>query len=120
MSIIWLRCQIIGRNEVYVMAFPPIRTITLGLAEAHPLPAQSIFRAASLLQQARKRYTEAGYEVQTVRLSTRPVLTDLDYWSPAALLQYARDLQSALSEAGLDFCSLGTAQVADPGCPLER
>ncbi|MFL5629280.1 MAG: DUF711 family protein [Ktedonobacteraceae bacterium] len=102
------------------MAFPPIRTITLGLAEAHPLPAQSIFRAAALLQQARTRYTEVGYEVQTVRLSTRSVLTELSHWSPAALLQYARDLQSALDDAGLDFCSLGTVQAANPGYSLER
>jgi uncharacterized protein len=102
------------------MTFPPIRTITLGLAGAHPLSAQQIFQAAMLLQRAQARYTEAGYEVQTVRLSTRPVLADLADWSADALLHYALELQKALDDTGLGFCSLGTAMAADPAFPLER
>ena len=102
------------------MTFPPIRTITLGLAGAHPLSAQQIFQAGMLLQRAQARYTEAGYEVQTVRLSTRPVLADLADWSADALLHYALELQKALDDTGLGFCSLGTAMAADPAFPLER
>ena len=68
----------------------PIRTLTLGLAEAHPIPLEVIARAGTILQRASTRYTEAGYEVQTVRLSTRPIFDDLADWSPAALLtQYS-------------------------------
>ena len=102
------------------MTFPPLRTLTLGLAGAHPLSAQEISQAAALLQRAQARYTEAGYEVQTVRLSTRPVLADLAAWSTDALLHYALELQKALDDNGLGFCSLGTAMAADPAFPLER
>jgi uncharacterized protein (UPF0210 family) len=102
------------------MTFPPIRTITLGLAGAHPLSAQEISKAGVLLQRAQARYAEAGYEVQTVRLSTRPVLADLAAWPKDALLHYALGLQKMLDDTGLVFCSLGTAMAADPAFPLER
>lgn len=98
----------------------PIRTITLGLAETHPLPLAVIRRASVFLQQAQARYTNAGYEVQTVRLSTRPVFADLVEWSPAMVLNYVEELQHELDSVGLSFCSLGTAQVAQPDFPLEQ
>jgi uncharacterized protein len=98
----------------------PIRTLTLGLAEAHPIPVEVIAHAGTILQRASTRYTEAGYEVQTVRLSTRPIFDDLADWSPAALLTYVQELQGVLDNVGLAFCSLGPAQVARPNFPLER
>lgn len=98
----------------------PIRTLTLGLAEAHPIPLEVIARAGTILQRASTRYTEAGYEVQTVRLSTRPIFDDLADWSSAALLTYVQELQGVLDNVGLAFCSLGPAQVARPNFPLER
>src|SRR5438874_35105 len=102
------------------MPTPPVRTITLGLAEPHPLAFKTIENAATMLQQANARYTEAGYEVQTVRISTRPVFDDLVDWSNAALLEYARELQRMLDDVGLSFCSLGTASAARPDFALER
>ncbi|HVB72013.1 MAG TPA: DUF711 family protein [Ktedonobacteraceae bacterium] len=102
------------------MQMPPVRTITLGLADAHPLSFDSIKYAAGALRQASARYSEAGYEVQTVRLSTRAVLDDLADWSAAALLRYARELQHMLDDVGLEFCSLGPAQAARPDFPLDR
>ncbi|HCJ35609.1 MAG TPA: DUF711 domain-containing protein, partial [Ktedonobacter sp.] len=54
-----------------------IRTITLGMAEAHPLTLVAIKRAATALQDASTQFMAAGYEVQTVRLSTRPIFDDL-------------------------------------------
>src|SRR5256886_1614280 len=99
---------------------PPIRTITLGIADPHPLTPEVIKRAAAVLKHASTRYTEAGYEVQTVRLSTRPIFDDLADWSPAALLNYVQELQGVLDNVGLTFCSLGPAQVARPNFPLER
>src|SRR6266568_8161949 len=98
----------------------PIRTLTLGLAEAHPIPREVIAHAGTFLQRASTRYTEAGYEVQTTRLSTRPIFDDLADWSPAALLKYVQELQRMLDDAGLSFCSLGTAQAARLDFPLER
>ena len=97
-----------------------IRTITLGIADPHPLNPEAIQRAAATLQRASARYAEAGYEVQTVRLSTRPIFDDLADWSPAALVDYTQGLQRVLDDAGMGFCSLGTAQAARPDFPLER
>ncbi len=70
------------------MPTPPIRTITLGVADPHPLTFATIKRVAAILQDARTRYMEAGYEVQTVRLSTRPVFDDMMNWSSTDLLDY--------------------------------
>jgi len=102
------------------MSLPPVRTITLGLADPHPLPFDRIQYAAGILSKASARYTEAGYEVQTVRLSTRPVLDDLANWPPKMLLGYAQELQRMLDNVELDFCSLGPAQAARPDFPLDR
>lgn len=100
------------------MQKPPVRTITLGLEEVHPLKAARVKQVASMLQQARQHFSEAGYEVQTVRLSTRPVFDDLGDWSAAQLVSYAHQLQHMLDEAGLSYCSLGPAQAARPAFPL--
>ena len=97
-----------------------IRTITLGIADPHPLNPEALQQAAATLQHASARYAEAGYEVQTVRLSTRPIFDDLADWSPAALVDYTQGLQRVLDDAGMGFCSLGTAQAARPDFPLER
>ncbi len=102
------------------MSRPPIRTITLGVAEPHPLTGAVIGRAAAILQQASKLYTEAGYEVQTVRLSTRPLFDDMAGWSPASILTYVQELQHMLDDAGLGFCSLGPAKAAPSDDAMQR
>ncbi len=102
------------------MHTPPIRTLTLGIAEAHPLTPTIIARAAAFLQTAQARFTGAGYEVQTVRLSTRPLFEDCGDWSVQALREYAHKLQSMLDDASIDFCSIGPAPAARPGFLLER
>jgi uncharacterized protein (UPF0210 family) len=64
-------------------------------------------------------YREAGCEVQTVRLSTRSVFEDLAGCPARELIDYAHTLQSALDEAGLEFCSLGSAPAHARDFPLE-
>lgn len=98
----------------------PIRTITLGISDSHPLTPTIIQHAATILQKATARYTEASYEIQTVRLSTRPIFDDLADWPSAKLLTYVQQLQHMLDDADLTFCSLGPAQAARPDFPLER
>src|SRR5438132_5131184 len=110
----------INRNEVSFMPTPPIRTITLGIADPHPLTFATNKQAAAILQDARTRYMEAGYEVQTVRLSTRPVCDDLMNWSSTDLLDYTGELQRMLDDLSLGFCSIGTAHAARPDFPLHR
>jgi uncharacterized protein len=102
------------------MHTPPIRTITLGIAGPHPLASEAIRRAAAILQHASARYAEAGYQVQTVRLSTHPIFDDLADWSSTAIINYVQELQRMLDDVGLAFCSIGAAQAARPGFPLER
>ena len=81
------------------------------MAARHPLGELEVRRAAESLERAGATFAAEGYEVQTLRLSTRPVLGDLAGWGRAALVQYACDLQSALDRAGVGFCSLGPAPV---------
>jgi uncharacterized protein len=117
-----------ARNFIFVqftqggrtMPLPPIRTVTLGIAQEHPLRREHIERAALILRRAGERYAEAGYEVQTLRISTRPLFDDLPDWSTTALLAYAQDLQHMLDDVEIAFCSLGPAQAALPDFPLER
>lgn len=112
--------QQVLRKEGTYMTTPPIRTITFGIDEAHPLTSAAIERAAFTLREASTRYEAAGYEIQTVRLSTRPIFDDLADWPPVELLNYARELQHMLDDYGLSFCSIGTAMAARPDFPLEK
>ncbi len=99
---------------------PIIRTITLGLAEPHPLRPEILEHAARHLEQVRQHYEQRGYEVQTVRLSTRPLLEDLAEWSNQAILRYTHDLQKRLTQFGLGYCSLGPAPAYQPKISLQR
>ena len=98
----------------------PIRTITLGIAEPHPLALATIQHASSILHDAQQQLSAEGYEVQTLRLSTRPIFDDLANWSDKAIIDYVQRLQVMLDETDLSFCSLGPAQVARPQFPLAR
>lgn len=93
---------------------PPIRTLTLGLAEPHPIPASAIRQASKLLDTAHARFTNAGYEVQTLRLSTRSLFDDQPDWSATRRFAYAQSLQRILDDVDLGFCSLGTLHAARP------
>lgn len=87
----------------------PIRTLTIGVAELHPLPARVVKEMGEKLRRASAAFEQAGYEVQTVRLSARPLLVDLAGWSPKDLANYGGELQGALESVGVPFCSLGPA-----------
>jgi uncharacterized protein (UPF0210 family) len=101
------------------LSYPVIRTITLGVAQPHPLHPREIEQAALLLRVAQAAYREAGYRVQTIRISTRSVFDDLAD-SQDDLIPYARRLQSQLDGLGIDQLSLGPAQAARPDFPLGR
>lgn len=96
-----------------------IRTLTLGIGAPHPIPDRTIVTAVSRLRRAEAAFREAGHEVQTVRLTTRPVFDDLTDL-PATLPSYVRGLQSRLDGLGIDHCSLGPMGADRPDFPLER
>jgi uncharacterized protein len=102
------------------MSKPPVRTITLGIADVHPLSVAIIRRASDLLQKAKNRYNEQGYEVQTVRISTRPLLIDLADWSTSEIQRYVLELQRIVDDLNLGYFSLGTAPAAQKSFPLTR
>ena len=97
-----------------MLAHPPIRTLTLGLADSHPLSSSTIQHASKLLHNASTRFTNTGYEVQTLRLSTHPLFDDLPDWSVTRRLAYAQSLQKMLDDVDLAFCSLGTVHASRP------
>jgi uncharacterized protein (UPF0210 family) len=86
---------------------PPVRALTLGVAGHHPLDRAAVQRGAGALRHAATGFVQAGYEVQTLRLSTRPVLADLAGRPSSSVIKYAAELQAFLDEAGVAFCSLG-------------
>lgn len=99
---------------------PPIRTITVGIGDPHPLSEATLDRAAAMLATARERTAQAGYELQTTRIATRPLLTDLQQWDDAAILQYTARLQAMCAAREIAYCSLGPAPADDPTFPLAR
>src|SRR2546425_2909822 len=77
------------RSPERSMTRPPIRALTIGVAEPHPVPVAALDGAVSRAQRARAAFQAEGYEVQTIRISTRPLLGDLRDWSAARILDYA-------------------------------
>jgi uncharacterized protein len=55
-----------------------IRTITAGVAVSGPDDVGAIDRALARLRRVRKRVEDAGFEVQTIRVATTPLLASLD------------------------------------------
>lgn len=98
----------------------PIRTITFGVAEPHPLPGGLVEETAAVARRVETACRDAGYLVQTTRLSTRPVFDDLAGWTAPEIVGYGRDLQGMLDRVGVGFCALGPAMAARPDFPLDR
>ncbi|CAM3365752.1 DUF711 domain-containing protein [Kibdelosporangium persicum] len=95
---------------------PPIRTLTFGIADVHPIAPEVFDQTAQLAKRMEQSCQDAGYEVQTLRLSTRPIFEDLT----GDIVAYARALSTLLTDLGLPLCSVGPAPAADPRFPLER
>jgi uncharacterized protein len=99
---------------------PTIRTVTIGLSPPHPLTREHLAGAAAHARRVEQEYRDAGYEVQTIRLTSRPVFEDLAGWGSARLLGYGRQVQGHLQDLGIAHLSLGPAPADQPGFPLDR
>ena len=97
-----------------------IRTVTVGIGEPHPLSDAALDRAVKLLRAAEAAYRSAGFEVQTQRISTRPLFHDRLHARDAEIINYAAGLQERCEQRGIDYLSLGPIMADDPKFPIER
>jgi uncharacterized protein (UPF0210 family) len=97
-----------------------IRTITVGIGEPHPLSDAALDRAVKLLKAAEPLFHEAGFEVQTQRISTRPLFLDRLHAREAEIVNYATALQERCERRGITYLSLGPVLADDPKFPIER
>jgi hypothetical protein len=95
-----------------------IRSVTLATNVEYPLGADRFARFETFQRQARSRFAEAGLEVQTVRLATQPFPDILRDEGAAAAPTFARTLEAACHDHGIDYCSLGPVMTLDPDADL--
>jgi len=89
-----------------------VRTITAGVAMDRIADRAAVERALALLARGRKRFEDAGYEVQTTRVTMPPVLASLDAKSREAALASIADIDALVTSKGA-VCSLGPVLTAD-------
>jgi uncharacterized protein (UPF0210 family) len=89
-----------------------VRTITAGVEMDHIGDRAAVERALELLARGRKRFEDAGYEVQTTRVTMPPVLASLDAKARIAALTSIADLDALVTSKGA-VLSLGPVLTAD-------
>ncbi|MFT4826404.1 MAG: hypothetical protein ACJAUG_003285 [Halioglobus sp.] len=97
-----------------------IRTITAGVTLAGPEDFVKLRSAVEFLTKAKARYTKAGYEVQTIRISTQPLPSYLPDWKNQAAIDTLQGLDQFALDHGVGF-SLGpiiTDNQYDEATPL--
>lgn len=89
-----------------------IRTLTAGIALASIDDEAAVERALARLGRARKRAQDAGFEVQTIRVATQPVIAPLSASQRNAALAACEKLDRLLAPSGAVF-SIGPLLTAD-------
>jgi uncharacterized protein len=89
-----------------------IRSITYFCNPGWPLNKKQMRLAAEFLKDARHSFEEAGFEVQTTRLSTIPFPILLEGKTSQTTL-LAVKLAEAIKDAGIDYAALGPANPGD-------
>lgn len=88
-----------------------IRSITYFVEGTWPLNEESLEKAGDFIRRARAEFTEAGYEVQTVRLATTP----FPQWCPLdKMVEAAQALEAKAVELGYEYLALGPATPERP------
>jgi uncharacterized protein (UPF0210 family) len=85
-----------------------VRTITVGIPLENTTFDRPVSSALAFLQEAKKAVTAAGYEVQTVRLTTTPCGHYLRNMAPSEAAAWARSLDKTLA-SGQASAGLGPA-----------
>ena len=92
-----------------------IRAITIGLQQRPTPDLASLRRAAEFGNAARDAFEQQGLVVQSVRLAAQPISQVIPSGSPNAAVAYARAMDRAIADSGIDYCSLGPALASAPG-----
>lgn len=91
-----------------------IRSITYFFNPGWPPDERRWRQAARFLQDAHQAFSQAGYEIQTMRLATVSFTQWLDETALDDLPQLAQDFESRLEASGAAYISLGPARIQRP------
>jgi uncharacterized protein (UPF0210 family) len=89
-----------------------VRTITAGIAIDSVADRGAVERALGALARARARFEAEGFEVQTTRVTTPPVIAALDTKDRVAALSAITDIDALVASKGA-VCSLGPVWTSD-------
>jgi len=79
-----------------------VRTITAGVELSAALELDRVEKALSFLDRAKESFAAAGYEVQTIRVATNPIIAGLDAAARGRALQQLKEIdQLALSHGAI-------------------
>lgn len=84
-----------------------IRTITAGVTLKDLSDTSAIIRAAIFLKQAQKEFSEAGYEVQTMRIATSNLYSHLHTASLNDVLPLLKSIDNIVERNGISIISIG-------------
>ncbi|HEY5919187.1 MAG TPA: DUF711 family protein [Chryseolinea sp.] len=84
-----------------------IRTITAGVTLEDLSDTLRIIHAANFLKQAQKEFTDAGYEVQTLRIATSNLYTHLRNSSLNESLPFLKAFDNIATRNGITYISVG-------------
>ena len=91
-----------------------IRSVTAFIPLSWPFDEGSIAGIARFLTDARLRLSEAGFEVQTVRLATPPFLDVIGDPDTRVLLEFGHTLEDLASKHHIDYVSIGPVVATTP------
>jgi uncharacterized protein (UPF0210 family) len=91
-----------------------IRSVTAFIPLNWPFDEGSIAGIGRFLTDARLRLSEAGFEVQTVRLATPPFLDVIGDPDTRVLLEFGHTLENLAIKHQIDFVSIGPAVATTP------
>ena len=95
-----------------------IRSVTVGTNLGYPVDPAHFCKLEAFQRNARSRFENAGFEVQTVRLATQPFPLLLRDLGAAKAPGFARELESVCQQHGLDYCSIGPVVATARDCDL--
>lgn len=95
-----------------------IRAITFFAALSSADDMGAIANAATFLQDARARFTAAGFDVQTLRLATAPFSALMPAASAAEWVAFARRIEAEANAHGVEYISIGAVPAHTPTANL--